>query len=128
MMDFSDWITNKYIEWRGRSLGRSGSVAEFARLFNASQPLMSQWMKKSGKVPTSQKYIHALVAQYGDEVYEVLGIAKSPDEQLSPIQRQILKIYNDLSPEAQARFLATLEAEKNGESDRTATQLKTKPA
>jgi transcriptional regulator with XRE-family HTH domain len=73
-MEFSEWITQKYIEWRGNKVGKAGSIAEFAKQFGVSQPLMSQWMKKGGKVPKSHKYINALLRAYGDEAYEPLGL------------------------------------------------------
>ena len=74
IMEFSDWITKKFIEWRGNKIGNSGSISEFAKQFNASHQIVSEWMKKDGKVPTSSKYINALVDMYGVEVYEVLGL------------------------------------------------------
>lgn len=73
-MEFSEWITQKFIEWRGSTVGHAGSVAEYARLFGATQSLMSQWMQRGGKTPNSYKYLNALSAMYGKEVYEVLGL------------------------------------------------------
>ncbi len=73
-MLFSDWITRKYIEWRGDRVGNEGSITEFAKLFGASQPVVSNWMTKGGKIPRSQKYLTALFKVYGKEVLEVLGI------------------------------------------------------
>jgi len=82
-VEFSDWITEKFVEWRGGRVGQSASVAEFAKLFGASQPLVSGWMKAGGKVPRAKKYINALAAVYGDEAYEVLGLSKRGGEALS---------------------------------------------
>ena len=73
-MQFSEWITKKYIDWRGEKIGNDGSVTEFAKLFGASHQLLTEWMKKDGRVPRSQKYIAALHKVYGREVLEVLGI------------------------------------------------------
>jgi hypothetical protein len=78
-VDFSDWITQKYIEWRDKKTGRPASIAEFAKLFGASQQLMSDWMKKKGKIPKHKKYIDALIARYGLEVYDILSIPQ-PEE------------------------------------------------
>lgn len=75
-VDFHDWISKKFIEWRGERIGRGSSVAEFGKLFGASQQVVSRWLSKDGDIPRSQKYISALVAVYGDEVYEVLEITK----------------------------------------------------
>lgn len=73
-MEFSEWITRKYIEYRGDAVGNDRSISEFAKLFGASQPVMSNWMKKGGKVPKSKKYVDALYNVYGMEVYDILGI------------------------------------------------------
>ena len=70
---FGEWLTRKYTEWRGQRIGNSASVKEFAKLFGASQQLVSDWLN-GVKVPTSPKYINTLVDHYGDEVYEVLGL------------------------------------------------------
>lgn len=46
-------------------------------MMGVSQSLMTQWMKKGGKVPKSQKNITALYNVYGPEVYDVLGLPSS---------------------------------------------------
>lgn len=72
-MEFSEWITKKYIEWRGDAIGQERSITEFAKLIGVPQSLMSQWMKKNGKIPSSKKNVSALVKVYGIEAYEALG-------------------------------------------------------
>lgn len=100
LMEFSDWITEKFLEWRGDRIGQSASIAEFAKLFCTSQQLMSEWMKKSGKRPTSAKYINNLVEVYGIEVYEALGLnipGLSPinTERLLAASKELTMIAND---------------------------------
>lgn len=94
-MEFSTWITKKYLEWRSDKIGNAGSIVEFARRFGASQQLMSEWMKPHGKKPRSHKYINALVAEYGNEVYVVLGLEISPNplpiEKVPPALRERLE-------------------------------------
>ena len=75
-VDFSDWITKKYVEWRGAAIGNDRSISEFSEWLGVSQPVMSTWMKKGGKVPRSQKSITALVKRFGSEVYDVLGLPR----------------------------------------------------
>jgi len=85
-VEFSDWITGKFVKWRGERVGNSASIAEFAKQFGAPQQLVSSWMKpvaKGGKVPRAKKYINALAAVYGDEAYEVFGLSKRGGEALS---------------------------------------------
>jgi hypothetical protein len=81
-MEFSEWITKKYIDWRGASIGNDRSITQFAAYLDVSQSLLTQWMKKGGKVPRSSKTISALVNRFGDEVYEILGYAKPGYEQV----------------------------------------------
>jgi len=80
IVDFSEWITQKYIEWRDKKTGRPASIAEFAKLFGASQQLMSNWMKKGGMIPKHKRFIDALVKLYGNEVYEVLDLPRPEGE------------------------------------------------
>lgn len=78
-MRFDEWITQKYIEWRGDAIGREGSVSAFARWVDVPQSLMVDWMQENGKVPRSAKAINALVSRFGGEVYDVLGITPAVD-------------------------------------------------
>ncbi|HCS40364.1 MAG TPA: hypothetical protein DIW44_12370 [Anaerolineaceae bacterium] len=79
-MEFSDWITKKYIEWRGDAIGQERSITKFADKLKVTHSLMTQWMKKGGKVPNSQKYISALIKEYGVEVYDILGIPRPAED------------------------------------------------
>jgi hypothetical protein len=79
VMNFSDWITNKYIKWRGNRVGSESTVTAFADYIGVPQQVISGWMKKGGKTPKSSKYITLLAAKY-PEIYEILGIP-SPETQ-----------------------------------------------
>jgi hypothetical protein len=80
-MDFSEWITKKYIDWRGNAIGQEKSITKYAEMLGVPQSLMTQWLRKGGKVPTSQKYISLLIKKYGVEAYDILGIPRptAPD-------------------------------------------------
>jgi hypothetical protein len=75
-MDFSDWITKKYVAWRGDAVGNVRSITDFADFVGVKQPVMSSWMKKGGKIPRSQGSISKLVRAFGPEVYDVLGLPR----------------------------------------------------
>lgn len=81
-MEFSEWLTKKYIDWRGDAIGQEKSITKFAEMLGVTQSLMTQWLKKGGKVPTSQKYISALIRNYGVEVYDVLGLPRPTEEEI----------------------------------------------
>ncbi|MEN6624257.1 MAG: hypothetical protein ABFD50_22260, partial [Smithella sp.] len=72
-MEFSDWITKKYIEWRGDSFGHEKTISDFAKWMGVSQSVMSYWMKKNGKVPDTQKSISKIAKRYPD-IYEILEL------------------------------------------------------
>lgn len=73
-MDFSEWITKKYVEWRGPAIGRERTITEYAEWLGITQQTVSSWMQPDGKVATSKKSIQKLAEKYGDEVYFALGI------------------------------------------------------
>jgi len=90
-VEFSNWITKKYIEWRGES---RGTVSEYAKYLGISQPVVSSWMQRGGKKPRSAKSINALVVRYGIEVYDILGIERPPqtsiDQVPEPLRTRLL--------------------------------------
>lgn len=100
-MDFSEWITKKYLAYRGDAVGNDRSISEFAKILHVPQPLLSKWMKhKDPQVPRSQKYINALFKVYGKEVLDVLGI-EEPETQFQGI--------SFLPPAMRERLLAAVD-------------------
>jgi hypothetical protein len=75
-MEFYEWITKKYTDWRGDAIGQDRSISEFAAMLKVPQSLMSQWMKRGGIIPNSKKYINILVENFGVEAYDVLGMPR----------------------------------------------------
>lgn len=76
-MEFTEWINEKYKEYRGDSFGHDKSVTEFAKEIGIEQSLMSQWMRPKGnkaKIPSSKDNIAKLVNFFGYEAYEALGL------------------------------------------------------
>ncbi len=95
-MGFSDWITKKYISWRGNKTGSESTVTSYARYIGVPQQVMSDWMKKGGKVPKSGKYINKLAEHY-PEIYDVLNLPRPNYERAyylapeSPIDEKQMK-------------------------------------
>lgn len=100
-MEFSEWITNKYVEWRGDAIGRNRSVSEFAEYIGVKQQAMSSWM--NGITPKRHETITRLAAQLGPEVYDVLGIDRPP--QADPIYDELHKIFHQMTADQRARYL-----------------------
>lgn len=101
IMEFSEWITRKYILWRGDTIGREGSVSEYAAYLGVAQQLVSEWMQKGGSRPAKQTSIAKLADKYGVEVFDVLGIELSEEEREMWEFRLILKA---LTPEERAEL------------------------
>jgi transcriptional regulator with XRE-family HTH domain len=70
MSKFSDWMTKKYIEWRGDT---RRTVTDFADYVGVSQQTLSQWLNKDDVVPQA-KNVTVLADRFGPEIYEVLGL------------------------------------------------------
>lgn len=79
VVDFNEWMSAKYREWRGDAIGRDRTMTEFAEYIGVSQQLMSDWTKQGGKTPKSLKTISKLFAVYGDEIWEVVERPDDPD-------------------------------------------------
>jgi hypothetical protein len=73
-MEFYNWMTRKYLEWRGDAIGREKSITQFAKYIGVSQQLMTEWLREGGNIPRDKKKINKLVEKYGDEVFVVLGL------------------------------------------------------
>jgi hypothetical protein len=82
-MEFSGWITHKYIDWRGDAVGNEKSISQYALLIGVKQPTLSQWMKKGGNKPESKIQIEKLVNFFGYEVYDALGLPRPKSDEIS---------------------------------------------
>ena len=78
VMKFQEWITGKYIKWRGDAIGHERSISDFAKYIGASQQVVSGWM--NGSTPNRQQTIAKLATKYPD-VYEALGL---PTPEVTP--------------------------------------------
>ncbi len=121
-MRFDEWITRKYLLFRGNAIGREGSISEFAKFLGIPQPILSGWMKKGGKIPKSHKYISALARIYGDEVFDILGIEKTDygyitishgghiirDDDLAPIAELIVQFPPEQRSAVRRAIVSTL--------------------
>lgn len=79
LMEFSDWINAKFIEWCGK---KRRTITEFAQYLGVGQPSLSKWMNKKGVMP-DPKSITKLAEKIGPEVYDVLGLVR-PGESSIP--------------------------------------------
>jgi hypothetical protein len=111
-MTFSEWITDKYVKWRGNATGHDRTISDFAEWIGVSQPLMSSWMKQNGKIPRSQPTINKLVNRLGFEVYDILGLPRSVENdsisQLPPaLYSRLSKAAEEIANELARRGLNT---------------------
>jgi hypothetical protein len=99
-MDFQTWITKKYVKWRGEAVGRNRSVSDFADFIGVKQQAMSSWM--NGSIPKRHETITKLVAKFGPEVYDVLGI---PNPYQDDRIYEFLDRISKMTAEQRARYL-----------------------
>lgn len=115
-MEFKDWITQKYREWRGDAVGRERNMTEYAEWLGVSQPSVSNWMSGTYK-PEEQKSVDALANRYGIEVYEALGIdvPRSYNSLYKKLSRLVSR-WKDMTPEQEEILLRKIQdfAEENG--------------
>jgi hypothetical protein len=92
-MKFNDYLTQKYVEWRGDAIGREKSLKDFAEWIGVSNQLLTYWMRQNGKIPKHKRTIDKLIAKFGPEIYNPLGLARPdtiPLDQLPPEMRDRL--------------------------------------
>jgi|SRR3972149_3587728 len=73
-MEFWEWLTLKYTQWRGDSIGRERNITEFAKEIGVRQQTLSSWMQKGGPIPTDDKSIRKLADYFGPEIFNILGV------------------------------------------------------
>jgi hypothetical protein len=103
-MEFSEWITHKYIEWRGDAVGRERSVTGYAEYLGVTQQLLSGWM--NGEFKPAQKNAEKIANKVGGEVYEVLEIPQAE----RPVPKNLRELINKIPPENQEELRDLIEA------------------
>ena len=105
-MEWHDWITKKYIEWRADRVGPGTSISAFGKQFEVKPSVISDWMKPAGTIPRKPEFINKLVGKYGTEVYSVLGMsipAPVSDIEFSslpkPLQGRLRAAINEVNQE-----------------------------
>jgi transcriptional regulator with XRE-family HTH domain len=125
-MEFWEWMTQKYIDWRGNAVGHERTISEFAKKLGVSQSLMSQWMKRGGKVPNSAKHINSLIEEYGSEVYDVLGLPRPKEKSTDEKYEELLSILDELTDDRREDVLRYARSVLGG-NEKSSTERKTKP-
>lgn len=103
IMDFSDWLNKKFVEYRGDT---RRTISDFAAYIGVRQPVMSNWMKKGGNTPKNVNLLKIAKA-LGPEVYDVLGLPRPPldnFEALPPAMREALSAASHELKEAMSAY------------------------
>lgn len=110
-MEFSEWISKEYVEWRGNAIGHEGSVSAFAKWVGVPQSIMSYWLSGQ-KVPTSAKAINALVTRFGGEVYDVLDITPPIDIEIENFHalQEITAVLKDIPKDKHGELVFAVRA------------------
>lgn len=102
-MEFSDWITKKYIEWRGDSIGRDSTIKAYSASLKVAQSSLTEWMTGVSK-PKHKSTIDKLVRRYGYEVYDALGIPR-PEIELDPDIQALQEKYLSIPPDQRQELI-----------------------
>ena len=106
-MQWKEWITEKYLVWRRNKPGRAGSAASYAREIGFTPQTLSSWMNK-GQVPRDAEIIDKLVAYFGVEILDVVGLPSgvNPLDQLpSELRDRYTTAILEIAHELNARSL-----------------------
>jgi hypothetical protein len=104
-VNFSEFITEKYVLWRGKETGNKKSISRYARdELGITPQLLSEWMNR-GKVPTEEKYIKLLIEKFGDSVFEFLP----SDAQLKPLAELIMSLPENKRPASRQIVMKAIE-------------------
>ncbi len=115
MMEFWEWMTKKYIEWRADS---RRTISEFAKYVGVSQPVMSDWMKRDGKKPGA-KNVSLIASKLGIEVYDILALPR-PQTAVDPQTQELIKLMEKLPPDQRekvASFIRALYEKEQGSGE-----------
>jgi transcriptional regulator with XRE-family HTH domain len=110
-MEFSKWLTLKFIDWQA-SQGVRKTISEFAKYLGVSQQTTSLWL--NGNARPSGKNIGLLANKLGVEIYDVLEIPKpamDPEVErwvklikADPAIMEMIKIISELPEEKAKEF------------------------
>ena len=92
VMDWKEWFTRQYLDWRNDKPGRAGSAASFAREIGFEPQILSNWMNR-GSTPKDHETVQKLIDYFGPVIYDVLGV---PPPEINPLDQ--------LPPELRSRF------------------------
>lgn len=97
-MEWKEWINQKFVLWRGDEIGNEGSVSAWSRWLGIKQQTVNSWIRE-GKKPDSLNSVSALVARYGGEVYDILGISPSGELNIEDTDiREVVEIMKSATP------------------------------
>lgn len=97
-VEFKEWITKKYVEWRGDAVGNERSIVEFSHWLGIDKASISLWMKGT-RVPGKLSIIR--LARKYPEVYIVLNMPAPEQDQLD--ERRFKKAFRETLGEYRAR-------------------------
>jgi hypothetical protein len=100
-MTFSQFLTDKYLEWQKES-GERKTAAEFAAWLGFPKTTLSSWWNHK-ITPKDGDTIRKLASKLGVEIYDILKLPR-PDEDLAYISQH----WDVVSPEYRQKFRSNL--------------------
>ena len=111
IMTFSQFLTDKYLEWQKKT-GERKTATEFATWLGFPKTTLSSWWNNKS-TPKDGEIIRKLAAKLGPEVYDVLGWER-PDPDLAYISQH----WDNVSPEFRRKFREEVEKQLEHEPKR----------
>jgi len=94
---FSDWITQKFLEWQAKE-GKRKTLEEFSAYIGVSRPLLNMWMNGTKKKPGIEN-VKMLSEIFGVEIYDILEIPRP-----NPYLQKINRLWEHLPEDIQKRL------------------------
>lgn len=114
--NFSEWINEKFEEFRKGKRGSAASVSAFGRKFGAGHQVVLAWFAPNSGPPHKPEYIAAMIREYGVEAYEYLNLPPSliralgGVRELTPREERIIELLNSQSDDRQESIVNVVEA------------------
>lgn len=108
---WSEWINEKYEEFRKGKRGNAASVSAFGRMFGAPHQVVLNWLREDATPPREKRYIERIVEIFGDEAYPALGVPKPATDEsgqaynLTENEKKALEYYRSAPVEYQEDLL-----------------------
>lgn len=95
--EVSDWLEQKFLEWRASNRNRRAGVTQFAEYLGLSRDVLNSYLSRGSK-PDGEN-LEKIAGKLGDEIYALVG--KTPPD---PLLRMLIGLWSQLNDETKRRL------------------------